>query len=135
MNTDGNAEGDFNTDIKDGNVVDENVDDATMTLAEMRIKRYECANYMDNNGNTDADIGNDDYAEDDSTEGINDVDAVSNGMDTDGNVEVDIDTENGDEIDDIKDEDGNVNNDNDDEAQSFISKEKVIDQVSTLPSV
>ena len=58
---------------------------------------------MDNDGNDDADIDNDDYAENDSTEDINDVDAVSNGMNTDGNVEVDIDTENGDEIDDIKD--------------------------------
>ena len=37
-------------------------------------------------------------------------------MNTDGNVEVDIDTENGDEIDDIKDEDDNENDDNDHEA-------------------
>ena len=43
-------------------------------------------------------------------------------MNTDGNVEVDIDTENGDEIDDIKDEDDNVN----DEAQSFINNEKCL---------
>ena len=37
-------------------------------------------------------------------------------MNTDGNVEVYIDTENGDEIDDIKDEDDNENDDNDHEA-------------------
>ena len=76
MNTDGNAEGDFDTDIKDGNAVDENIDDATMILTEMKIQRYECANDMDNDGNADADIDNDDYAEDYSTENINDVDAV-----------------------------------------------------------
>ena len=43
-------------------------------------------------------------------------------MDTDGNVEVDIDTDNGDAI-DIKDEDDNANDDN--EAQSFINNEKM----------
>ena len=41
---------------------------------------------MDNNGNDDADIDNDDYAENDSTEDINNVNTVSNGMNTDGNV-------------------------------------------------
>ena len=85
---------------------------------------------MSSDGNADADIDNVEYAED-----INNADAVSNSMNTDGNVEVDIDTENGDEIDDIKAQDDNENDDNDDEAQSFISKEKVIDQISTLPSV
>ena len=44
---------------------------------------------------------------------------IKNDLDTD--VKVDID--NGDAIDDIKDEDDNVNND--DEAQSFINNEKM----------
>ena len=66
---------------------------------------------MDNDGNADANIDNVEYAED-----INDADAVSNSINTDGNVEVDIDTENGDEIDDIKDEDDNENYDNNDVA-------------------
>ena len=34
MNTDGN---DFDTDIKDGNAVYENIDDTTMRMTEMRI--------------------------------------------------------------------------------------------------
>ena len=56
-------------------------------------------------------------------------------MNTGGNVEVDIDIKNGDDIDNIKYEDEYENDDNNDEAQSFISKEKVIEQISTLPSV
>jgi len=40
MNTDGNAEDDFDTDIKDGNAVDENIDDTMMTMTEMRIQGY-----------------------------------------------------------------------------------------------
>ena len=81
MNTDGNAEGDFDTDIKDANTVDENIGDAMMTLIEMRIQRYECANDMDNDGNADADIVNDDFAEDDSTEDFIDVDAKNDDND------------------------------------------------------
>ena len=81
MNTDGKAEGDFDTDIKDANTVDENIGDATMTLIEMRIQRYECANDMDNDGNAVADIVNDDFAEDDSTEDFNDVDAKNDDND------------------------------------------------------
>ena len=101
-----------------------------MILTERRIQRYECASKMDNDGNADTDIDNDDYAEDDSIEinsieEINDVDAVNNDMNTDGNIDVDIDTDNGNKIDDIKDEDYNVKDDNVDEAQSFISKGKV----------
>ena len=52
-----------------------------MTLIEMRIQRYECANDMDNDGNADADIVNDDFAEDDSTEDFNDVDAKNDDND------------------------------------------------------
>ena len=72
---------------------------------------------MSSDGNADADIDNDDYAED-----INDVDAGNNDMDTDGSIEVDINTDShyGDAIDEIKDEDENDG----DEAQSFINKEK-----------